>query len=388
MGNWWKFKNYLALLSKWIPRYLSSTVVRAPRPYHIFFCMVDHYEPGVHLDCERRERARVGELLEKYPLITANHSDSGGVKPQRTWFFPPHFHRYDNLRRLVGLCERQYGEIELHLHHGKIEPDDPLNFKQTIAQCLEEYGRFGIFGAEEGRQKFAFIHGDWALDNSREGHFCGLNNELKLLGEAGCYADFTFPCFNEANPRKINSIYYAADDVEKAKSHNSGVDVRRGGKSSGDLMLVQGPLYPHFTNQKITGFRLRGDEIDGCPPVDRSRMDAWVKTGIHVKGQRNLVFVKTHTHGAMDAKAVLGAEMEHIFSYLESKYNDKENYVLHYVTAREMYNVIKAVEAGEDMENPDDFRDYKIRPPAYDSSVNCSEGSATLKRLVAKTYLE
>jgi hypothetical protein len=33
--------------------------------------------------------------------------------------------------------------------------------------------------------------------------------------------------------------------------------------------------------------------------------------------------------------------------HLESVYNDGKNYVLHYVTAREMYNIVKAAEAGK-----------------------------------------
>ena len=39
--------------------------------------------------------------------------------------------------------------------------------------------------------------------------------------------------------------------------------------------------------------------------------------------------------------------MEHIFSYFEQQYNDGVNCVLHYVTARELYNMVKAIEAGE-----------------------------------------
>ena len=45
-----------------------------------------------------------------------------------------------------------------------------------------------------GELRFAFIHGNWSLDNSRpDGRWCGLNNELILLRELGCYADFTLP---------------------------------------------------------------------------------------------------------------------------------------------------------------------------------------------------
>ncbi len=43
--------------------------------------------------------------------------------------------------------------------------------------------------------------------------------------------------------------------------------------------------------------------------------------------------------------------------HLERVYNDGSNYVLHYVTAREMYNIIKAAEAGRSG-NPREYRDF------------------------------
>jgi hypothetical protein len=132
--------------------------------------------------------------------LARNHKDYADNIPKRIWFFPPHYHRNNNLRDLISLCEKGYGEIELHLHHGKTKPDSAENLKRTIIQCIEEYYSFGIFGTEDGHRKYGFIHGDWALDNSRNGKYCGVNNEIQILKETGCYADFTFPSLNEANP--------------------------------------------------------------------------------------------------------------------------------------------------------------------------------------------
>ena len=150
-------------------------------------------------------------------------------------------------------------------------------------------------------------------------------------------------------------------------------------------MIIQGPFYP-FVNGSIFKLRIFGDAINGRPPVTKVRIDNWVKTGIHVKGKPDWIIVKTHTHGANDGKAVLGQEMDDIFDYLETKYNDGTNYILHYVTARELYNIIKAVEAGEQGTNPEQYRNYKIQPPEYDSSPNIAAASKKLKALVAKTY--
>ena len=151
-------------------------------------------------------------------------------------------------------------------------------------------------------------------------------------------------------------------------------------------MIVQGPIHPYFLEGKLSRLRVIGDSISGVPVVDQQRVDWWVRTGIHVTGKRDWVIIKTHTHGAEDSEAVLGDEMNEIYSYLETAYKDESHFILHYVTARELYNTIKAIEAGESGNDPEAYRNYRIRPPVYDPSPGISEASAELKELVARTY--
>ena len=355
-------------------------------PIHIVFCMVDHFEPSNGNVALSAERERMDILLAKYPKLADRHQDYYGNHPGRTWFFPPHDHRNGNLKDLVSLCEKGYGEIELHLHHGKTRPDTAENLEKTLLQCIEEYGYFGIFGSENGRKRYGFIHGDWALNNSLNGKYCGVSNEIQILRRTGCYADFTFPSLIESNPKQLNSIYYANGDPSNPKSYKRGYPVTKLGGERGDLIIIQGPLYPFFLIKGITGLRCPGDVINGKPPVTNKRIDFWVKTGIHVRGKSNWIVIKTHTHGATGSQAVLGDEMDNIFSYLENKYSDGDRYVLHYVTARELYNIIKAIEAGEPGTNPEDYRSYRVTQPTYDSGVGISEASTTLKNLIARTY--
>jgi len=197
-------------------------------------------------------------------------------------FFPPHYHRNNNLQELVSLCECGYGEIELHLHHGKTNPDTPENLENTLKQCVEEYSYFGIFGSEKNKKKYGFIHGESALDNSLNGISCGVNNEIQILKNTGCYADFTFPSLSMSNPIKVNSIYYAIDNPIKPKSYNVGINVRRSNKKRGDLMIIQGPLYPAFKKERILGLRMEGVNINGRPPKTKRDIDLWVNTNIHV----------------------------------------------------------------------------------------------------------
>jgi hypothetical protein len=60
---------------------------------------------------------------------------------------------------------------------------------------------------------------------------------------------------------------------------------------------------------------------------------------------------------------LLGPKMDAMHEHLERVYNDGKNFVLHYVSARETYNIIKAAEAGK-QGNPADYRDFELAPPA------------------------
>ncbi len=362
--------------------------VRREKPLHIVFATVDHYEPGTGNVSEKIECERVDRLLRKYPELASRHADNFGNLPRRTWFFPPHYHRYFSLKKLVSLCEAGYGEIELHYHHGKAQPDTAENLKKGLRLTVDEYGQFGVFGTEKGVRKYAFIHGDWALNNSRGGRYCGVNDEITVLLKTGCYADFTFPSLNPSNPAQINSIFYARSQPNRPKGHNAGPPIEKNGPPRDGLLLIQGPVYPFFKTKSPAGLRLFGDAIDGDPPVTPKRIARWIATGIHVKGVPNVIFVKTHTHGAAYESAVLGDEMDFILDFLETRFSDGEQFLLHYTTAREMYNMIKALEAGKNPAQLEKYRNFRIQEPVYDSSPQIESASETLQRIVCSTYCD
>ena len=151
-------------------------------------------------------------------------------------------------------------------------------------------------------------------------------------------------------------------------------------------MIVQGPLHPYFMGRSPSSLRIFGDAINGAPAVNATRVAAWVGAGIHVEGVPDVVFVKTHAHGAEHPEAVLGTEMDFIFRFLEDNFNDGRRFILHYATAREMYNFIKALEAGEPAGRLEEFRDGLVKAPAYDASPDIPAASEELAALVADTY--
>ena len=328
---------------------------------------------------------RVDAWMEGYPETVRGHVDADGKCPQHTWFYPFDEYRSAHLEKLTRLCSLGYGEIELHLHH---DNDTAAGLYEKIQNAKRTFSKYGalITAGNDPKYAYGFIHGNWSLDNSRrDGRWCGVNNELQILAETGCYADFTMPSApSETQSGKINSIYYATDDPEKPKSYNTGTDVQVGKEPSGDLMMIQGPLCLNWRRRKAFILpKIENGSITSINSPTADRVDLWIKQHIHVRGRPDRIFVKLYTHGAQDrnCEALLGAGgyLDNLYSYLESTYNDGIKYRLHYATAREMYNIIKAAEAGE-TGDPNNYRDYIISPYAN----KWRRGDTTTRRGVSR----
>ncbi|WP_197481289.1 hypothetical protein [Oleiphilus sp. HI0086] len=332
------------------------------------FCFVDHYEPqwGKPNDIEV-ERHRVDRWHQEIPKEFGHIKDSDGCLPKHSYFYPEEEYRKEHLDKIEDLCAQGFGELEIHLHH---ENDTRENLTETLerfANTLHNSHRSLVRHPETGKLAYGFIHGNWTLDNCHpEGLHCGVNDELLVLKATGCYADFTLPSApSPTQTSTVNSIYYATDDPDKPKSHDKGVDVEVGKPASGDLMIIQGPLCLNWKKRKfgfLPGIE-NGDIRKSIPPTS-DRVDMWVDQHIHVKGRPEWVFVKIHTHGTqeVDIDTLLGEPTVKMYEYLADKYNDGEQYAMHFVSSREMYNIVKAAEAGE-QGNPNEYRDYVLPKP-------------------------
>jgi len=370
---------FLAAIRKNIHYWIFSDIIRGltrlftPNPektIHLMFCFADHFEPGNRNAGPEQQKSRVDAWVERYPLLATEHRDSDGIYPQHTFFFPPHYDTHDHLERIVELCKKGYGEVEMHLHHDRQKPwpDDEATLEKKITNCISSFSRCKVFCLPDGQIAYGFIHGDWALGNSLKGaKHCGINSELAILKRTGCYADFTFPVCNEAQPKLANTLFYTQTTLFRPRAYNiRPIPIRCGKKAPKDsMLLIQG----------IIGLRWRSRTHIFKPSIEQSnvdvsdrsfaeRIDYWVKKGIHVKGKPEWIFIKIHTHGSReeDRELLLGQSCDNMFTYLESRYNDGKRYALHYVSAREMYNIIKAAEEGR-AGNPHKYRNHLI--PRY-----------------------
>ncbi|RJQ23907.1 hypothetical protein C4565_10525 [Candidatus Parcubacteria bacterium] len=361
-------------LQYWLPREILRLIrhLFAKWPTsdnHIILAFVDHFEPGNRHANLEQQIERVDAWTSCYPKLAGKHRDSDDIPPQHTFFFPPHYDNHDHLKKIVGLCSQGYGEVEMHLHHDRQGPwpetEDTL--RQKIIDCIAAFSRYGIFCLPNGEKKFAFIHGDWALANSLKNNaHCGVNDELTILQEAGCYADFTFPVCNEAQPKHANVFFQALSSPHFPKGYNHTALIPKVGKKSPHgLLFIQGIIGLRWKSRKHR-FKpsIEQSNIDMSDLPTPGRIDYWVNKRIHIPGRPNWIFIKIHTHGAReeDRDVLLGHWADKMYTYLETAYNDRKRYFFHYVSAREMYNIACAAIDGKS-ENPHAYRDYII--PRY-----------------------
>lgn len=341
-------------LDRWLIPYLRQARSHVSRPdgeIHILLCISDHYEPKWNDASPELADRRVRRWMREYPRQFRDFRDSDGLPPRHTFFYPIDHYEPSHVDAISDLCRAGFGEIEVHLHH---HDDTAENLRATLLAHKELMAhRHGVGARDQatGELVYAFVHGDWALDNSRpDGRCCGVNNELDVLRETGCYADFTLPSApSPTQTRTINSLYYAVDDPRRPKSHDSGVPVGTAPAPSGSLMMIQGPLVLDWGRKKW-GFlpRVENGCLQGSQVPSIRRLEAWLRARVQVPTRPDWFFVKLHTHGAPEPNhdALLGAPMRQFHRDLARLSAQDANFHYHYVTAREMYNLVKAAESG------------------------------------------
>jgi hypothetical protein len=380
----YRLLRWRALRGGWLPAVLGRR--RFDRrdfppdlPIDVMVVIADHYEPARRFGDEAAV-ASVRSWCETYERLAGTHRDADGRPPQHTWFYRYDYPNPGCVRALSASVFRGFGEIEFHLHHGH---DTHEGLACTLQEGLDWFSRFGAMLTAEARprQRFGYVAGNNALDNGAgDDSLSGCDTEITALAEAGCYADFTFPSLGSpGQPRMTNTFYYAIEDG-LPKSYDTGVEVAADRETSGDLMIFTGPTAIDWAHGRVDD----GSVENSSPPHPR-RLGAWLSAHVHVPGRPEWVFVKLHTHAMQNRASFLSAATDDTFTAMEYWWN-RPPFRLHYVTAREGYNIVKAAEAGRDG-NPNDYRDFAIPPPA-NRLVACNRAWRLLSRTPGRLHLE
>lgn len=357
-------------LDLWLPAWLnrSRSARQSSGIRHVMLAVCDHFEP-FHRAGKGEALMRVATWKRGFTELTREFSDADGTPPRHTFFYPIEQYDSDVIGLLAELCHATGSEAEVHLHH---ENDTAENLRFTLMEGKERLASHGLLSRDStGALRYGFIHGNWALDHSHpQGRHCGVSNELSVLCETGCYADFTLPSApNRTQTRTINSLYYAKG-TERPKSHDSGRRVRAAREQSpaadDELLMVQGPLGLNWTRRKWGLLpRIENSDLTGANPPTFDRLQLWLDCHISVENQADWLFIKLHTHGAKpeNSRMLLGERMREFHRMLRSRMESDPTIRFHYVTARELVNIVHAAEDGH-TGDPHAFRDYRYQPLA------------------------
>lgn len=354
-------KHFGRWLGAWLVHELG-TLGRGRRPAHVMFMLADHFEP-LWADVDDGTGARrVERWCDDYPRLAQRFHDAHGYTPRHTFFFPLEQYRPEFLAPLAELARGGWGEVEVHLHH---DADTTAGLRQALSLGVQRFAGHGLLGrAADGAPRYAFIHGDWSLANFwRDGRHCGVDDELQVLFETGCYADFTYPSAPHATqPPVVDAIYWPRGDLSRARAHEHAEAARVGRSHADRVLCVQGPL--SLSRGGRLGMRIENGALTAADPATPRRARAWLGRRIHVRGRPDWLFVKVHTHGAGErqAESLLGAGGVALHRALAEVTGAVSGVRLHYVSAREMYNIALAAMRGA-AGDPDAYRNLVIEPP-------------------------
>ena len=338
---------------------------------HVIITVANHFEPAWSDNGWLDFNTQIRRLQEYHKLAGKTGEavcDADGTKFRHTNFFP--IEQYDS--RIVNIIQQMesegLGELEIHLHHGLDKPDTAENLRKIL---LENRDRF----AEDhhclsrldgkGDPTYGFVHGNLALANSMSGKYCGVDNEMQVLAETGCYADFTLPSAPlETQAAVTNKIYECGHPLNEKFSHRTGENVRVFGNNPQLPLIFTGPLMFNW-NRRLKGVpipRLDDGALTATQTLDATRFDRWLDANITVKGRPEWIFVKLYCHGFFDhdQSASIGEDARRFFGEMVERGEKTGDYTIHFASAREAVNMVFAAIDGE-KGTPNRFRDYRLK---------------------------
>jgi len=367
-------KKKLAYAGKVLPAAtLSGLRSAVSGPVHLIIALADHFEPAIdptdgHKRAPRPEQLRRLEFwTREYPKVVDDLRDHDGRPFVHTYFYPAEQYDEEILEMLADHCHAGWGETEIHLHHGNARPDTAENTRRVLTDFRDRLAwRHRCLSLDAGSQepRYAFVHGDFALANSAAGRDCGVDSEMQILSETGCYADLTLPTgfWHTAQISKINSVYECGSPLDQAVPHRQGRDLAVGRPPKTWPLMIQGPLLADVGNTLRSARPvLENGGITGSAPMSLQRLALWKKANIHVDGRPDWLFIKLHCH-SMDPtqkNAVIGDAFRQFLSELVTGAAERKE-TLHFVTARELTNILLAACDGREG-NPGDYRDYRLQ---------------------------
>lgn len=346
---------------------------------HVIITIADHFEPAwsaagpLGIDDQRRRlddwhrlARRTGEAVR----------DADGTKFRHTNFYPAEQYDRTLLDKLAEIEAEGLGETEVHLHHGVDRPDTSANLRHVLVDFRDRLaGEHRLLSRldGEGIPRWAFVHGNLALANSCGGRFCGVDDEMAILAETGCYADLTLPSApDQSQVPVINKIYECGFPLVEKVPHRVGKPLQAGAAEINFPIILQGPLVFNWT-RRIKGIpvpRIEDGALVANQPMDLARFGRWKNANITVSGRTDWIFIKLYCHGFFDhdQEASIGEGARRFFSEIIESGERSGAYKVWFASAREAVNMVFAAVDGLPGE-PGEYRDHRLRSILRESAA-------------------
>jgi hypothetical protein len=326
----------------WFAPYCSDRIRRALRPRQvrrIWLSIADHWEPFWRGADLATASARVWRWRKQWPQIASQVKDSAGRMPKYTFFYPEEEYRPEFLSALAEMSEEGIAEVEIHIHHDGGGREEFIRRMTTFRDKLAN--EHGLLHVVDGRIVFGFIHGNWALNNSRpDGRWCGLDDEIAILRQLGCYADFTMPSGNSSTQTKIlNTIYWCRDDIHEPKCYDHGIAATYGGGTPSQLLIIPGPLGLRWRGRLLP--RLETGELAAYDPPTPYRARRWLDLAPRLGED---LFLKLYSHGTQEAnsEALLKHDLLNLYRWTTEAASEFESQIF-FVSTWQMFKAISAL---------------------------------------------
>ncbi len=339
---------------------------------HVIITIANHFEPSWSEGGLLDQKTQIKRLKEYHALardIGNAVSDADGTKFRHTNFFPAEQYDPELLDVMAEMQSEGLGEVEVHLHHGVDKPDTADNTRRALTEFRDTLAeRHKCLSRMEGSEMpmYAFVHGNLALANSCSGRLCGVDNEMEILRDTGCYADMTLPSApDESQVPMINQIYECGLPMDEAVPHARGRRLAANGKQPLLPLIFTGPLVFNWT-RRIAGLpipRIDDGALSANRNLDGARYRRWTSANVTVAGRSDWIFVKLYCHGFFDhdQSFCIGEDAKRFFGGLVERSGRAGGHEVHFATAREAFNMVTAAVDGQ-RGQPGEFRDYKLRP--------------------------
>ena len=360
----------------WLARYPFARAEnlfgeKATEKKHIIFTVANHFEPSWKANGFHDLPTQIKRLNDWHKMARSTGEavrDADGTKFRHTNFYPAEQYYPELLDTMAEMQAEGLGEVEIHLHHGVEKPDTAENLRKSLVEFRDILAeRHKCLSRMEGKNipMWAFVHGNLALGNSCGGKYCGVDEEMQILEETGCYVDMTMPSApDRTQVPMLNQIYECGLPLNEPIPHRKGKSVQVCGNQPQLPLIFTGPLIFNWT-RRIKGLpipRLDDGALVHNQPMDIGRLNRWVSANVTVKGRPEWVFVKLYCHGFFDhdQDACIGEGAKRFFSEIIENGEKTGEYKICFATAREAFNMVSAAIDGK-TGTPNDFRDYRLR---------------------------